>query len=277
MALAGDGQALRGGEGGEEPRLLERPAEAPLGPLVRRQLGDVLAPEAHPPLVDGQEPGDAVEQRGLAGAVLADEAEHLALAEVEVDVVHRADAAEALHHAVALEDLRARRARARRAPSATSGSAFCRRPFARSLLLRRGRAGAAGAGDEHRAEDVGPVEQVLGGAGEAELALLHEHRALGEPEGDVDRLLHHHDREPGVVDAVHDVDELADDRGRQAERQLVDEEELRVRDERLAHRQHLLLAAGEVAGHLVDAIGEPREQREHPLLRLGDRGACPCA
>ena len=40
-------------------------------------------------LVDREEAGDAVEQRGLAGAVLADEPEDLALPELEVDVVRR--------------------------------------------------------------------------------------------------------------------------------------------------------------------------------------------
>ena len=72
---------------------------------------------------------------------------------------------------------------------------------------------------------------------------------------------------PVVVDLVHDVDELADDRRRQAERQLVDEQQLRVGDERLADGEHLLLAAGEVAGELVDALGEPREHGRAPAPR----------
>ena len=39
------------------------------------------------------------------------------------------------------------------------------------------------------------------------------------------------------MDLVHDVDELTDDRRRQAERQLVDQQQLRVGDERLADRR----------------------------------------
>ena len=154
-------------------------------------------------------------------------------------------------------------------PSAPAAAATFRRTL--RLGLRGGRAGGR-AGDEHRAEDVGPVEQVLGRAGEAELALLHEHGAVGELQRDVDRLLDHHDGEAGGVDRLHHVDELADHGGGQAERQLVDQEELGVGDERLAHGQHLLLAAGEVAGHLVDAVAQPREQVEHALLGLAHRG-----
>ena len=40
------------------------------------------------------EPGEAVEQRGLAGAVRPDQAEDLALVHVERDAVQRDDAAE---------------------------------------------------------------------------------------------------------------------------------------------------------------------------------------
>ena len=53
---------------------------------------------------------------------------------------------------------------------------------------------------------------------------------------------------PCCVDPAHDVDQLPHDGGCEAERQLVDEQQLRVGDERLAHGQHLLLAAGQVAG-----------------------------
>jgi hypothetical protein len=41
------------------------------------------------------EPGHEVEQRGLAGTVRADDADQLAFGEVEIDGVHRGEAAEA--------------------------------------------------------------------------------------------------------------------------------------------------------------------------------------
>ena len=74
---------------------------------------------------------------------------------------------------------------------------------------------------------------------------------------------------PLSLDAAHDAEQLLDDRRRQAERQLVDHEQLRLGDERHAERQHLLLAAGEVAGHLVEALPQARERLEHVLGRLG--------
>ena len=217
-----------------------------------------------------EEPGDAVEQGRLAGAVLADEPEDLAAVQVEVDVVDGGDAAEALHDAAAREHDRHVGAGGDRLGWPRLGRR-CAVPLRRRPRRRRG--GRLGALDEHRAQDVGPVEQLGGRAGEAELALLHEHRPLGEVEGDVDRLLDDDDRDAGGVHLVHDLDELADDGRRQAERELVDEQQLRVGDERLADGEHLLLAAGEVAGELVDALGEAREQLEHPLLGRGDRGA----
>jgi hypothetical protein len=85
-----------------------------------------------------------------------------------------------------------------------------------------------GAGDEHGPEDVGTVEQLHGGAGEAELALLHEHGPFGQVQGHVDRLFHDDDGEARGVDLMDDVDQLADDGGGQAERQLVDEQQLGV-------------------------------------------------
>ena len=57
--------------------------------------------------------------------------------------------------------------------------------------------------------------------------------------------------------------------GREAERQLVDHQQARLLDERHAEREHLLLAAREVAGRLVEPVAQDREQLEHVLGRLG--------
>ena len=66
----------------------------------RRDVGDVDPAEVDPPRVDRGEAGEAVEQRGLAGAVVADEPEDLAALQLEVDLVDGGDAAEALHQVV---------------------------------------------------------------------------------------------------------------------------------------------------------------------------------
>src|SRR5437588_784982 len=67
------------------------------------------------------------------------------------------------------------------------------------------------------------------------------------------------------VDLANDLEQLTHDRGREAERQLVDHEELRPSHQCAAQRQHLLLAAGQVPGHLTRARLQDREQ----LLHLG--------
>ena len=54
--------------------------------------------------VGAQGAGDAVDQGGLAGAVGADESEALARLHVKVTPVERGEAAEALDHAVDLEE-----------------------------------------------------------------------------------------------------------------------------------------------------------------------------
>ncbi len=61
-------------------------------------------------------------------------------------------------------------------------------------------------------------------------------------------------------------EQLLDDGRGQAQGQLVDHEQLRLGDERHAESQHLLLAAREVAGHLVDPLAEPGEDVEHLLV-----------
>ena len=94
-------------------------------------------------------------------------------------------------------------------------------------------------------------------------------RPLGQRERDVHRLLDDDDRHAGfLVHAVHDLEELADDRRRQAERQLVDHQQARVVHEHAGERHHLLLATGEVPGHLAVALAEDREHVEH-LLEFG--------
>ena len=58
--------------------------------------------------------------------------------------------------------------------------------------------------------------------------------------------------------------------GARPRRQLVDHQQLGLGDERLAEGEHLLLAAGQVAGLLVPAVPQDREVLEHRLGGLGD-------
>src|SRR5262249_30206592 len=73
---------------------------------VRWLAGDRVAIERDAPGVRPVDAADAVEQRGLAGAVGPDHAKDLAFAHVEADLVQCGYAAEALGHAVDREQRR---------------------------------------------------------------------------------------------------------------------------------------------------------------------------
>ena len=227
------------------------------GPGVGRQRRDVVPVDRHATAGGWHEPADEVEDGGLAGAVRADDADDLALADVERHAAHGLHAAEAHRQVLHVE----------RHPVlvAAVGALGFERLGHGSGLHRR----ALGALEEHGAQDVGPVEEVGGGTVEADLALLQEDGALGERDGDVHRLLDEHDGGAGLVDRPHDAEELFDDDRRQTEAELVDHEQLRLEDEGLPEREHLLLAAGEVAGLLVEALAQHREEAEHLLGDLG--------
>ena len=88
----------------EQPDVLERPPDAALGRRVGRHAGDVLVLEddrARRRLVDAR---DHVEERRLAGAVRADQADDRAPLDREVDVVDGDEAAELLAELLDLEE-----------------------------------------------------------------------------------------------------------------------------------------------------------------------------
>ena len=62
-----------------------------------------------------------------------------------------------------------------------------------------------------------------------------------------------------LVELADDAEELAHDHGRETERRLVEEEQLRPAHQRAAEREHLLLAARERPGALASALLHPRE------------------
>ena len=90
----GDGQVLHHGEVVEELDALPRPGQAEPGAGVGRKGREVTAVELDPALA-AHEPGDGVDERGLAGPVGSDQPDELALADLQVDVDEGADSAEA--------------------------------------------------------------------------------------------------------------------------------------------------------------------------------------
>ena len=122
--LAAEDDVLRGGEVGDERLLLEDHADAVVGGVDDAAQADLLA--AHPDLagVGADQADQRLEQGGLAGTVLAGEAEHLVLADDQVDAVERLDARVVLDEAADLEgvDLAGRRCGHRREVTWSPGS-----------------------------------------------------------------------------------------------------------------------------------------------------------
>src|SRR5439155_25308920 len=93
----------------EEPDVLERPRDSPTRNLVRLVARDVASVEHDASARRLEETSDVVEKSGFAGAVGADQGEHLAPLDVETHVVHRDETAEALCQVGQLEDVVGRR------------------------------------------------------------------------------------------------------------------------------------------------------------------------
>ena len=97
-------------------------------------------------------------------------------------------------------------------------------------------------------------------------AVLEEVRAVGDAEGEVERLFHHQHRRARRAQPLQERDDARGNRGREAEGQLVDEQHVRPRDQGHREGEQLLLAAGEVARRLA----HPRRERREPLERVAD-------
>ena len=78
----------------EQPIDLERARDAKLDPLGLALGGDVAAGEHHAALARRQHAGEEIDERGLAGAIGADQRVARAGFELEVDILHGAKRAE---------------------------------------------------------------------------------------------------------------------------------------------------------------------------------------
>src|SRR3954468_2643890 len=116
----------------------------------------------------------------------------------------------------------------------------------------------------------------LFGLGEFAWLAFRYHAALGQNisvVGDSERLvhvlLHEKDGNATFVDLADDVEILLDEKWRQAERGLVDQQQLRRPHQAPADRDHRLLAARHGASELHPALGQSRKQAKdfrHALL-----------
>ena len=99
-------QVFRDRQRRERARQLEAPRHAAMGALVRRKPIHRMAVELHRAGLVLQCAAHAVDQRRLARAVRADQADALALRDLEIDAVERDEAAEALAEILDLEQRR---------------------------------------------------------------------------------------------------------------------------------------------------------------------------
>lgn len=86
---------------------------------------------------------------------------------------------------------------------------------------------------------------------------------MGDAQGLVGVLFHQEDRGAVGVDALDDLEDLLDDDGREAQRGLVQQEQLGPGHEGAADGQHLLFATGQGAAGLLAALGQDGEEVEH--------------
>ena len=110
-------QVVHDGQAHEGPRQLEAARQPQVRAPVRRHAVEQVAGEMHRARLVVQRAAHAIDERALARAVGADEAEALALLDVQVDAVERHEAAEAFGQALYLEQW---------VHAATGRSAICR-------------------------------------------------------------------------------------------------------------------------------------------------------
>src|SRR5271165_466402 len=108
-------------------------------------------------------------------------------------------------------------------------------------------------------EDVGSL------AAQADAAVLDDISAIRGLQRDEHVLFDEHDGHAVAAQRSEHGQQLLDDDGRQTERQLVDQQQLRTGHQAAADRAHLLLAAGERARELFGALAQSRKLRVHAL------------
>ncbi len=113
--LAAQEQVVVDGELVDQRQVLEHGVDAALAGVVARSWARRLSPlQPHRPRVRLLEPAEDLDQRRLAGAVVSEQPQHLALAQVQVDVAQRDGGSEALGDVLDAQHVVVGRRRARR-------------------------------------------------------------------------------------------------------------------------------------------------------------------
>ena len=96
---------------------------------------------------------------------------------------------------------------------------------------------------------------------------------MGDAKRHVGVLLHQQHRGSLRVDVPDNSKDVADQKWGQAQRRLIEKQQLRAGHQSTAHCQHLLLAARQRPRILADALLKARKQRQGPVKILFDAAA----
>ena len=116
-------------------------------------------------------------------------------------------------------------------------------------------------------------EEVGASTLEHDLSLGENVSTVGVRERHVDELLDDQNGGPSRVHVSEDLEKLRDDQGPEPERQLVDDQHLRIGHHGPGDSEHLLLAAGQRPGRLLGPFSQDREEIHHPVAAFGERRA----
>ena len=93
--------------------------------------------------------------------------------------------------------------------------------------------------------------------------------AIGDPQALLRVLLHEQQPDAGLAHPAQRREQFLHHGGREPERWLVEQQDVRIGHQRAADRQHLLFAAAHGARDLGGAFAQAREQPEHLLAPCG--------
>src|SRR6185369_10123351 len=105
-------------------------------------------------------------------------------------------------------------------------------------------------------------------AGVHDQAVVHHRHGVAEALGEIDVLFHQQDRHAAGLELGKCIDHVVDDRRRQPLARFIDDQQFARLDNGAGDGEHLLLAAGKLAGRMVPELFDRREQREDPLQAL---------
>src|SRR5262249_11735973 len=115
--------------------------------------------------------------------------------------------------------------------------------------------------------NVGMIAQPLGGAVEHDLAILHDVAVIGNLQRDGGTLLNHENGDGELATNISEPrQQILDYRRSKAERELIDQQELRRADNRTRQREHLPFAAGKKPTDAIAQGIELGKQPEHQRL-----------